>query len=154
MKSFKITKQIEIVCDSARTRNGFKHTATLLIDGREQENVKINYQNRTWERYEYQSVLEKLVAKSTILSDRQKRTATKFIKNYKEDSGMGAIGMIMAMGDIFAKTPKAKNDWKERMLKAGLEGRGLIMPDDWNELDEATKQARLDGAAQVLMEKN
>ena len=61
-------------------------------------------------------------------------------------AGLCSIAMVAALGDVFGKTTKDKNDWKTRMLKAGLEGRGLIMPDDWDKLDEDTKQARLDGA--------
>lgn len=37
---------------------------------------------------------------------------------------------------------KEKNDWKLRMLKAGIQG--LDIPDDWNGLDENTKTERLD----------
>ena len=51
--------------------------------------------------------------------------------------------MIMAMGNIMGGNQTEKNSWKERMLKAGLQNKGLIMPDDWNELDEATKEIRL-----------
>ncbi len=74
-----------------------------------------------------------------------------------EAEGLAAlrtVGMVAALGDIFHHgDQKAANDWKERMLKAGLENRGLIMPDDWDSLDEETKQARLDGAIKMLNEK-
>jgi hypothetical protein len=36
------------------------------------------------------------------------------------------------------------------MLKAGLEGRGLIMPDDWDDLSEDEKNRRLDGVIATL----
>lgn len=65
----------------------------------------------------------------------------------KAAAGLRTIGAIAALGDIFHKgDAKASNDWKARMLKAGLEGRGLIMPEDWDTLSEEDKQARLDGA--------
>ena len=41
------------------------------------------------------------------------------------------------------KDKKEKNDWKARMLKSGFGNMGLEMPEDWNSLDEETKEARL-----------
>lgn len=38
-------------------RSGFVHETTLLRDGREIGCYKIQYYNRTWERYTYQSVM-------------------------------------------------------------------------------------------------
>lgn len=64
----------------------------------------------------------------------------------EQDHGLKTIAMVAKLGDIFGETQKQKNDWKARMLKAGLENSGLIIPDDWDQLDEDTKQARLDGA--------
>lgn len=64
MRIFKINDSLQVVCDSVKTRNGFKHTAQLMLNGRELfEGVKCNYLNRTWERYEYESVLAKLCHK-------------------------------------------------------------------------------------------
>lgn len=60
------------------------------------------------------------------------------------------VASVMALGNILGGNQKEKNDWKTRMLKAGLEGRGLIMPEDWNELDEATKEARLNAVIESL----
>ena len=39
----------------ASTRNGFKHTSTLYIDGKEVSTATIYYINRTWEAYEYRT---------------------------------------------------------------------------------------------------
>lgn len=62
------------------------------------------------------------------------------------------ISMVAKMGEVLADNNlKAKNDWKARMLKAGLENQGLIMPDDWDELSEEEKSRRLDGAISELV---
>lgn len=61
-----------------------------------------------------------------------------------------SVAMVAMMGDILCKDQKAKNDWKTRMLKAGLDGRGLIMPEDWESLSEAEKERRLDGSIKIL----
>jgi hypothetical protein len=49
---------------------------------------------------------------------------------------------------------KKSNDWKARMLKAGLSNYGLDddeMPEEWSGLDEATKKERLDAAISQLI---
>ena len=162
-KTFKVNRNIEIVCEAKRTRNGFKHTATLFYrNGKtganwtdpKRESVKCNYLNRTWEGYEFESVLQKLLEEITSLSDGQKRTIRKFIKNGErvEDDlkPLKTIAAVAQLGELFADSQKAKNDWKIRMLKAGLEGKGLIMPEDWDELDEDDKEKRLDSVIKHL----
>ena len=152
MKLFQINKNIAIVCNWHNTRNGFKHTATLLYDGQERDEVKICYLNRTWERFEFESVLEKLVEETGSLTDKEKKLASKYIKNYghEPDPTLKNVAMVASLGEIFGKTKEEKNDWKTRMLKAGLGNRGLIMPDDWDELSEDEKEKRLNGALEQL----
>lgn len=67
-----------------------------------------------------------------------------------EASFQRTVGSIAAMGSIFCEDKKGANDWKKRMLKAGLDGRGLIMPEDWDQLTEDEKERRLDGAINAL----
>jgi len=150
MKSFQISDKIEIVCNWKKTRMAFKHVATLLINGSEIESTKICYQNRTWERYEYESVMLRLVDKSKVLSEEEKKICYDFIKGDHTDwSGFKTTSMVAKLGDLFCDNQKDKNDWKARMLKAGLGNAGLEIPDDWDTLDEDTKQARLDAVIQL-----
>lgn len=161
MKIFKITKRIEVVCESESTRYGFRHLATLFFDGSESVKDKCCYYNRTWEKYEFQSVLFKVVEKAfknKLLTDKEKEFCNKFIDEGKEalakiESQFKTIGMVAQLGDIFCKDIKTQNDWKERMLKAGLGDKGLQMPEDWETLDEDTKKARLDSVIKVMKEK-
>lgn len=76
----------------------------------------------------------------------------KAIKNggRRSTDNLKSVAMIASLGNIFANTQQGQNDWKVRMLKAGLENKGLIMPEDWNTLDEKTKEERLDGAIAIL----
>lgn len=77
MRQFTLSDKYSVVCGSSATRNGFKHTATLLTNGRDTgETVKCNYLNRTWESYEYQSVLYKLIQESKGLDNEEKRLYT------------------------------------------------------------------------------
>lgn len=66
------------------------------------------------------------------------------------DSSLKTIAMVAKLGEVLTDNQKASNDWKARMLKAGLENRGLIMPEDWAELSEDEKERRLNGAIAEL----
>lgn len=154
MTTFRISDRAEIVCEWKKTRTAFKHVATLLINGREVDTTKICYSNRTWERYEYESVLHKLIEKTDAFDAWHKVAAIKAVDEIgagNVSSILKTVAMIASMGDVLTKTPKEANDWKARMLRAGLQDKGLIMPDDWDSLDEETKQARLDGAIEQLL---
>lgn len=59
---------------------------------------------------------------------------------------LNTIKMVCAFGDIINTEQKEKNDWKKRMINAGLENRGISFPDDWETLTEEEKANRLDGA--------
>lgn len=67
----------------------------------------------------------------------------------QEDNSLGFIAGVAMLGDIFTNTQQESNDWKKRMLKAGL-GNMLHMPEDWDQLPEDEKQRRLDGAIETL----
>lgn len=150
MKSFKINEKIEIVCEWKKTRNGFKHEATLLFNGNEQETAKVCYLNRTWESYEYQTVLKRIVEKSQVLSEEEKALCLNFINKDQTDySSFNMTANIAKLGEIFCTTQKEKNDWKERMLRAGLENQGLSIPEDWDTLDEETKEKRLNAVIEL-----
>lgn len=44
-------------CESHNTRNGFAHTCEVFEDNYKIGGAKINYLNRTWESYRYQSAM-------------------------------------------------------------------------------------------------
>jgi hypothetical protein len=125
------------------------------LNGRESGTAKVHYQNRTWEKYDYDTVIDKL-ADTQALSPEQRQIVKDWVKNRGDDSDEGmrrlkTIGNIAMLGELMAgKSTKSKNDWKARMLKAGLGNSGLDMPDDWESLSEKEKQKRLDGAIKVL----
>ncbi len=79
MRIFQIGNRFAIVCESKSTRNGFKHEATLLIDGKQRDFSKANYLNRTWERFEYDSVIQTLIDNTEELTDKEKELAREFI---------------------------------------------------------------------------
>lgn len=86
----------------------------------------------------------------TVVKDAPKPDADKEKEN---DNGGGILKMVAgvaALASIFTSNQKESNDWKARMMKAGLTNRGLIMPDDWDQLSEEEKTKRLDKALAVI----
>lgn len=65
MRMFTLNKNYTVICESEDTRNGFRHVATLLkngsLYGSEKARATKSYTNRTWERFQFESVLLKLV---------------------------------------------------------------------------------------------
>ena len=152
---FEITPEIKIVARTGKARDGFNHFATLYNRRSADDEVKVHYINRTWESYEFQSVLYRAVEKSRSLSKEEKEMCNEYIKkdHYNDSdqaSMMKTVSMVASLGDIFGGTQKEKNDWKARMLKAGLGNSGLEMPDDWDTLSEAEKERRLNGAIKSI----
>ena len=153
-KTFPIDKEYEVEAYWQRTRNGFRHVAILKKNGVEVDKATANYLNRTWERYEYESVLKNLLADNPNLTQAQKdKFFGKTEQKDKEelDKRFGAISMVAKMGDIFGKTPKERVDWKKRMLKAGLPE--LDIPEDWETLSDKEKESRLDKVIEFMQKK-
>lgn len=61
MKIFNLGCDYSIVCNSENTRYGFRHLASLMFKGNEIDKTKCCYYNRTWERFEFESVCKKLL---------------------------------------------------------------------------------------------
>lgn len=153
MKSFALNEHYTVVCEWKKTRMAFKHEATILRDGVSVYTTKICYQNRTWESYEYQSVLHKAIEKYFDKAQAKAfmdKVDGKGVEMVNQDLGM--IAGIAKLGNLLCEKPEEKNAWKLRMLKAGLANKGLSFPDDWDTLPEAEKQRRLDGAIATMTE--
>ena len=60
------------------TRSGFKHETELYIDGWPASSGCCRYINRTWERYDYQSVM--LQAVHTLQEKEKEREKARFLK--------------------------------------------------------------------------
>lgn len=63
MRLYRINDELTIGCESQGTRYGFRHLATLFRNGREISKAKVCYYNRTWECYEFDSVMHSLAEK-------------------------------------------------------------------------------------------
>jgi hypothetical protein len=72
MKIFTLNGEYSIVCNFVSTRNGFKHTASLCKGGNPVYQTKICYINRTWETFEYASILAKVISENFNGAEKQK----------------------------------------------------------------------------------
>lgn len=69
---FKLNDSVEILCESQDTRSGFRHLATLFVNGYERDKTKVCYINRTWEKFTFETVIHKLLEQTDELTDAQK----------------------------------------------------------------------------------
>jgi hypothetical protein len=153
---FRVDEHTEIQAVSEKTKNGFRHVAKLYVDGQEVDSAKANYLNRTWESYEYESVIHNLINKSSYISKENKdKTKKKFAEasHQKIEGEFKSIGAVASLGDVIGgDTLKEKNAFKLRMLKAGLGNKGFEVPEDWDKLTEEEKAKRLDKSIKFLNE--
>jgi hypothetical protein len=151
MAMFKISNNIRIVCESKGTRSGFNHFATVYVNDSEKATAKVHYINRTWEAYEFDTVIER-VAQDPRLTPAQQDTIKDWVKHRDghDDEGMkrlGSIGALAMMGEVLGSDLKQKNRLRATALKSV---QGIDLPDDWESLSEVEKKRRLDGALGVL----
>lgn len=66
------------------------------------------------------------------------------------DPLFSSIAAICKLGEVLCSGQKETNDWKTRMIKAGLGNRGLEIPDDWDTLSEDEKETRLNNVIKEL----
>lgn len=69
---FKLNDKVEIYCESQNTRSGFRHLATLFINGTERDKAKACYINRTWEKFTFETVIHILLEKTDAFTDEEK----------------------------------------------------------------------------------
>lgn len=79
-KIFRVNDKVEILCEWVNTRYGFRHDAYLLVNGTQYGNkAKCCYYNRTWESFEFETVVKVLLEKTDYLTPEQK---AEFLKNF------------------------------------------------------------------------
>ena len=80
MRNFEITPDLTINCQCEDTRYGFRHTARIMRGGwiTSDKMAKCCYYNRTWESFEFESVLHVLAGAKNSLTNAE-RTAIRNI---------------------------------------------------------------------------
>lgn len=138
----------KIVAEWKKTRNGFKHEATLYNQyGQIDDSTKINYLNRTWESYEFESVINKLVEQTGEGTPEVKAFLAKDLTNW---APFKQSASLMALAGIMGSDLKQQNDLKLKTLKATMPD--IDIPEDWATLDEPAKADRLKKIEGLLRE--
>ena len=153
MTTFNVSNSIKIVCVCNDTKNGFCHRATVFVNGNKKCSSVVSYCNRTWESYKFKTVLERALIKSGVVP---KENIDAVLDGWGENpstngmAGLNSLSMVMKMGSLMCPDKAEANDFKLRMLKAGLPQGALNLPDDFDSLPEAEKERRLNGVAEIL----
>ncbi len=64
---------VSIECEYYDQRNGFGHKAELFVFGGLVDTARCQYDNRTWERFPYDSVAKKLIRETKKLNEAKKQ---------------------------------------------------------------------------------
>jgi hypothetical protein len=149
---FEISPTDKIVCAAQKTRNGFRHLVRYMRNGNEIASKSVSYLNRTWEKWDYETAIGGLLDKMDM-SDADKQRIHDICEKQalgQTDSMLKTVAATAALGEIFGTSLKEKNDWKARMLKAGLGNQGLSIPEDWDTLSETEKEKRLNAVIKMM----
>lgn len=147
METYTINENLKIEAWYFETRHNWGHNARAIYRGQEVAEVKIVYQNRTWESYKFQSVMEKLIdvldASNAIpLADRIQASKTIKAGDGRDMKGLRSLGALATMAGIMGG-----NDMKAKVI-ASIPG--VIVPDDFDNLPEDEKTKRLDGVIDII----
>lgn len=132
---------MSVEVSSHKTRNGFRHEAMLWVDGSPEPRVKINYLSRTWEAFEFQSVIRKAINRSRALTPERREAALSW--RGPRDSFLSTVGACAAAMGLLCQDQSTANEAKARILRTIP---GVTFPPDWNSLSVDEQQRRLDGA--------
>jgi hypothetical protein len=149
MDEFRLNKQFKILCKFQKTRNGFKHVAFVMKDSHDVLETKCCYLNRTWESYEFQSVVHQAIDRyfsDKKLAARYKKAIDKKVKDV-ESKRFDPVKMVCKMGEVLCNTTEEKVDWNKRMIGTIP---GIDFPDEFDSLPTEEKEKRLNSALEVL----
>lgn len=110
MKIFKCKAypEYEIVAYSYETRHSWGHKATLIHNGTHELNqYKITYYNRTWECYQYQSVIK------SVISDYLDYLLNEYVDDYKADNNIKRLKK--SIRDELVKQCKESNEFYQKL---------------------------------------
>jgi hypothetical protein len=109
-------KEIEFRCYTTDTRNGFCHTAHYVGWEYEINDTKASYYNRTWERFEYESVLKRAIDK--LPTDVRQQVYDQIIDHKAAEEEQKAEEQFEAFKKLHdGLTPENK----ERLANSGIE---------------------------------
>ena len=109
-------KEITFRCYTTDTRCGFCHTAHLMGWEYEQTDTKASYYNRTWERFEYESVLKRAIEK--LPTDVRQQVYDQIIDGKAAEEEKKADEMVKSFEALHAGL---SDENKARLANSGIE---------------------------------
>ena len=109
-------EEIEFRCYTTNTRCGFCHTAHLMSWKYDITVTKASYYNRTWERFEYESVLKRAIEK--LPNDIQQAVYDQIIDHKAAEEEKQAEDMFKSFKGLY---DGLNEENKERLANSGIE---------------------------------
>ena len=109
-------KEISFRCYTTDTRSGFCHTAHYIGWEYDLTDTKASYYNRTWERFEYESVLKKAIEK--LPTDVRQQVYDQIIDHKAAEEEQKAEEQFEAFKSLHDSLSPEN---KERLAKSGIE---------------------------------
>lgn len=109
-------KEIEFRCYTTDTRNGFCHTAHYVGWDYSISDTKVSYLNRTWERFRYESVLERAIDK--LPTDVRQQVYDQIIDGKAAEEEQKTKEQFEAFKSLH---DSLSDENKERLAKSGIE---------------------------------
>ena len=109
-------EELEFACYTTYTRVGFCHTAHLMSWKYDTTDSKQTYYNRTWERFDYETVLKRAIGK--LPADLQKEVYAQIIDHKAAEEHEKAEAFVKSFEALHSSlTPENK----ERLANSGIE---------------------------------
>ena len=100
--------ELSIVAHTYENSHNWGHKATLLHNGTHELNTyKITYYNRTWECYQYQSVIK------SVISDYLNYLLNEYVNDYKADNNIKRLKK--SIRDELVKQCKESNEFYQKL---------------------------------------
>ena len=109
-------EDVTFVCYTTHTRSGFCHTAHLTGWKYEATDTKISYYNRTWERFKYESVLNRAIDK--LPAAIRQAVRDQIIDGKAAEEEKQAEAMFQSFKSLH---DGLSDENKERLAKSGVE---------------------------------
>jgi hypothetical protein len=109
-------KEIEFRCYTTDTRNGFCHTAHYVGWDYDLTDTKASYYNRTWERFEYESVLKRAIEK--LPTEIRQQVYDQIIDGKAAEEEQKAEDMFQSFKQLHDGLSEEN---KERLANSGIE---------------------------------
>ena len=109
-------KEIEFRCYTTDTRCGFCHTAHYIGWDYDINDTKVSYYNRTWERFEYESVLKRAIDK--LPKDVRQQVYDQIIDGKAAEEEKKAEDMFNSFKGLY---DGLNEENKERLANSGIE---------------------------------